>query len=190
MKLPLADHQKILVPIADTDFIVESVLPADGPLTLANSELTPTRNVTIEVTTATITAGLVTVTGINFVTGLVDTEVLDLSVATSLTGTKVFSSISSVVISNLAGEDPADTIIVGVGQIAQITVGRTTFISIIVGVELTGGVKIIDGITGTTENVAFLANPYLPGNYDFDASISEGLRVLPSDQAVTIIYNQ
>lgn len=189
MKLPLADHQKTLVPIADDEFVVEEVAIEDGDQTLANDTLNPARNITIAVTTSTISAGTVTVTGINAVTGLIDSEVLDLAVATTLTGTIMFSSITSVVVADLADEDPGDTIIVGTGDVVQVTVGRTTLVSVVVGVGLSADVSIIDGVSGSTADVAILTSA-VPQVYRFNASISEGIRVVIDAEDITVIWNQ
>lgn len=192
-RLKLSDHSKAYVDVASTNYIVTSATIANGSLTIAHATLNPARNITIAVTTSTITAGTVTVTGTNFITGKTDTEVLDLSAATSLTGTKVFSVISSVVVAGLADNDPADTIIVGAGATVQLTVGRTTFVSAIVGsgAGTIGKYQFIDNITGTTTNLAELKATIAAGVYEFNASVSLGLRlVLAGTTSITVIWNQ
>lgn len=181
-----------LLTIAVDDQIINSVTIVDGDFPLDGNVDFP-RNITIAVTTSTITAGTVTVSGINAITGLPDEEVLDLSSATTLVGTIMFSSITSVVVANLANEDPSDTFIVGMGSVIQVTVGRTTLKNVIITADDgdVGKFQIIDGISGTTTNVAELKQDIVAGTYEFDNSISAGLRVVMSgDTPLTITYSQ
>ena len=192
-RLKLSDNLKAYVDVATTNYIVVSVVPANGTLTLAHGTLVPARTTTITVTSSTISAGLVTITGTNLVTGLTDTEVLDLSMALTFTGTKVFSVISSVVISGLMGADPADRIVVGTGATAQLTVGRTTFVSATVGsgAGTIGKYQFIDNTTGTTTNIGELKAAIAAGTYKYKCSIALGLRVVMSGTTpITIIYAQ
>lgn len=181
-----------LLTIADTDLIINSVHIEDGDFPLDGNVDFP-RNITIDVTTATITAGTVTVTGIDFLTGLPASEVLDLSLATTLVGTIVFSEITSVVVADLADEDPADVFIVGVGSVIQVTKGRTTLKNVIItddGGDV-GKFQIIDGISGTTTNVAEFKKDIAANDYKLWVSISAGLRVVMSgDTPLTITYSQ
>lgn len=192
-RLKRADHVKSYIDVADTDFVVVSATIANGSLTVANATINPARNITIAVTTSTITAGTVTVTGTNFLTGKQDTEVLNLALATTLTGTKMFSRITSVVVASLADNDPGDTIIVGVGSTVQLTRGRTTLVSAVVGsgAGQVGKYQFIDNITGTTTNLAELKQDLAAGVYEFNCSVSVGLRVvLAGATPITVIYNQ
>lgn len=104
---------------ATTNRIVASVNLTNTTFTLAAQPDVP-RNVTIAVTdtTPSITVGTITVTGFD-VNGATITEVLDLSTALTLTGTKVFASVSSVVSAAAAtlGGAGDETIIVGVGSV-------------------------------------------------------------------------
>lgn len=104
---------------ATTNYIVASVNLTNTTFTLAHQPDVP-RNVTIAVTdtTPSITAGTITVTGLD-VNGSTITEVLDLSTGLTLTGTKVFASISSAVSAGATtlGGAGDETIIVGVGSV-------------------------------------------------------------------------
>ncbi len=189
-RLKRTDNIKAYVGVADTDAILASTTIANGSFTPVQPDYP--RNITIAVTTSTITAGTITVTGTNFVTKLTDTEVLDLSAATTLTGTKMFSVIASVVVASLADNDPADTFIVGEGSTVQLTMGRTTLISAIVGsgASQVGKYQFINNSTGTTTNVAELKQAIAAGVYEFNCSIGIGLRVVISGATpITVVYN-
>ena len=103
---------------ADADRIVTTVDWADGTLTIAAQPDTP-RNITIELTDADDSVtGLITVTGKDC-----DGDVVEETMAPdgegggkTLTGTKMFAQITSVVISNTAGATTDDEVVVGVGN--------------------------------------------------------------------------
>jgi hypothetical protein len=103
---------------ATTNYIVTSVNLTNTTFTLAHQPDVP-RNITIAVTdtTPSITAGTITVTGTD-VNDTAQTEVLNLASALTLTGAKVFKTVTSVVsagASTLGGAGD-ETIIVGVGS--------------------------------------------------------------------------
>jgi len=103
-------------PIAvDDDRIVTSVDWADGALVVAAQPDVP-RNLTAVLTDAdaSITAGLLTITGTD-PQGRVITDVMDMSAGLSWTGTKIFASVTSAVISGTAGTPAAGTDVVKVG---------------------------------------------------------------------------
>ncbi len=190
--LNYTDNRKAYILSADTDQIINSVVIANGSFALDGNVDFP-RNITIAVTTSTITAGTITVTGINFLTGKSDTEVLNLASATTLTGTKVFSSITSVVVASLADNDPGDTFIVGMGATVQLTVGRTTLVNAIVGsgAGQVGKYQFINNNTGSTTNIAELKQAIAGGVYEFNCSIGIGLRLIISGATpITVTYNQ
>jgi len=191
--LKLTDNMKAYIGIADTDYIVESVDIANGAQTLAHQPDVP-RNITIVVTdlNTSIDAGEVTVTGTGL-KGEIVSETLDLTSALTLNGTVMFKTITSVVVTNLNGEEAGDTIIVGIGTTAQLTLGRTTLESVIVLDDLgnVGSFGIVDNITGGTVNVALLATNIAAGVYEFNCSIEKGLRIIMSgDSPLTVTYNQ
>lgn len=101
---------------ADNDRIVVSATIANGAQTIAAQPDCP-RNITITVTdaNASISAGTVTVVGTDS-KGRSVQEVLTFPTLT-LTGTKIFASITSVTVSGLVGNGVGDTIIVGVGNV-------------------------------------------------------------------------
>ena len=105
--------------VADPDRIVTSEAFEDGTLTLAAQPDVP-RNLTVTVTdaNASITAGLVTVTGIT-PQGETVTEAFDIADSLTHTGAIVFAVVSSVVVSNEAGSaaGSTDTITIGVGNV-------------------------------------------------------------------------
>jgi hypothetical protein len=105
--------------VADPDRIVVSRAFEDATATLAAQPDVP-RNLTITITDAntSITAGLVTVTGID-PQGRTITEVFDVTDGLTQTGVKIFAVVSSVVISGQAGSDAGvtDVITVGVGNV-------------------------------------------------------------------------
>ncbi len=186
------DYQKLYITGADTNQIISSVTLADGDFPLDGNIDVP-RNITIDVTSATVSAGTITVTGINFVTGLSDTEVLDLSDTNTLVGTKIFSTITSVVVAGLADEDPGDTFIVGVGTNVQVTVGKSILHYLIVGggSGTVGSYVVIDGTSGTTANVATLKSGIAVGTYIFHVSIAKGLRVIVAGtEPLTVTYSK
>jgi hypothetical protein len=104
---------------ADNDQIVTIVNLTNTTFTIAAQPDVP-RNITITVvdTTPSINAGTVTVTGKD-VNGATITEVLTLSAALTLTGTKVFASVTSVVsaAASVLGGAGDETIIVGTGSV-------------------------------------------------------------------------
>ncbi len=186
------DHEKAyLAQFADTDYLLASSTIANGSFTVAAQPDFP-RNITIAVTTSTITEGTVTVTGKDL-SGNTISEVLNLATDTTLTGTKNFASVSSIVVAGLVGNDPADTFIVGIGSNIQLTIGRSTLVYVIVGSGsgTVGPYKFIDGTTGTTTNAAELKTAIAAGVYQYDASFSAGLRViLAGDTPITVVYNK
>jgi len=104
---------------ATTNRIVSSVNLTNTTFTIAAQPDIP-RNITIAVTdtTPSITAGTVTATGQD-PSGVTVTEVLDLSSALTLTGTKIFAKVTSVVAAGVTvlGGSGDETIIVGVGAV-------------------------------------------------------------------------
>lgn len=184
----LTDYNKALLTLADTDSILTAVTIVDGDFPPDGQPDFP-RNITIAVTTATITAGFVTVSGFD-AAGNGVSEVLDLSGGTTLTGTANFATVSSIVVSGLVGEDPADTFIVGTGINIQLTQGKTVLVAVTCPVNTTtGSIQIIDGTSGTTTNVAQLKSGIVSGVYKYKASIGSGLRIiLNNGEPILITY--
>ena len=162
--------------------------------TIANGSFTPTgqpdfpRNITITVTTATISAGTVTVNGVGF-NGALISEVLDLSAATSLTGTLNFISVTNIVVAGLTGADPADTFIVGVGTDIQLTVGNSILNTATVN-SGTGAYHIIDGIISTDPAVAIISGA-TNKTYTYNCVMKLGIHItMAGTHPLTVTWTQ
>ncbi len=150
---------------ADDDQVVALTnLLASATYTIAAQPDVP-RNITITCvdTGASITVGTVTVTGTD-VNGSTITEVLDLSAALTLTGTKVFASVTSVVSAGVAtlGGGGDETIKVGSGAVVApiycsfsgphrspctaVTTGSSTTVTGLAACEAFAGVAVGDMI--------------------------------------------
>lgn len=104
-------------PLAATaSYIVTTRVIAGGSQPLASQPDVP-RNATILVvdTNTSISAGTVTINGVDQL-GAPQTEVLNLAVALTFTGTVLWASITSVVVAGLVGNGAADTLAVGIGS--------------------------------------------------------------------------
>lgn len=115
-RITLVLSQMLGLPVlADVDRIVTSIDIANGAQVIAAQPDVP-RSLTVTVTdaNASITAGTVTIVGTD-PQGRTVTEVLTLPTLT-LTGTKIFASVTSVTVASLAGAAAGDTITVGVGN--------------------------------------------------------------------------
>ncbi len=163
--------------------------------TVADGTFSPTaqpdfpRNITIAVTTGTITAGTVTVNGVS-PTGALIAEVLDLALATSLTGTKNFASVTNIVIADLADEDPGDTFIVGVGTNIQVATGSSILHSITVN-SGDGPFTIIDNVTGSTTGTMAIISGSTPKTYTYQCSMGKGIRIImASTHPITVNWSQ
>jgi hypothetical protein len=110
--------------VADTDRVVESVQWGDGTLTIAAQPDVP-RNVTATLTDAdNSVSGLLTINGTD-IAGRVISETMAPNGAgggKTLTGTKVFKTITSVVITGTAGAGAGDNLVVGVGNVIGVPV--------------------------------------------------------------------
>lgn len=107
--------------LADEDYYITSTAVIDGSVTGTDYTLAATnadvpRNITITVTSATISAGTVTVEGEN-IEGDTITEVLNLADALTSEGTQIFVNITDVIVADTADVDPADRITVGFGDV-------------------------------------------------------------------------
>lgn len=106
--------------LADADRIVASVDWADGALVVAAQPDVP-RNITIALTDAdNSVTGLITVTGKD-ARGRTVVETMEpdgAGAGKTLTGTKIFAKVDSVVVSGTAGAAPgSDVVVVGVGDV-------------------------------------------------------------------------
>lgn len=191
--LQYLDHIKAYISVATTGAIVASVDIANGTqVILAQPDYPRTINITVTNTNADITAGIVTITGTG-IDGKQITQALNLANAFTQTGTTIFKTITSVVVTGLIGATAGDTITVDSGNTVQLTAGRTTLVSAVVGsgASQVGKYQFIDNTTGTTTNIAELKQAVAAGVYEFNCSISVGLRIVMSGATpLTIIYNQ
>jgi hypothetical protein len=105
--------------IADADRIVTTVDFADGTLTIAAQPDCP-RNITATLTDADNSAsGVLTITGKD-IAGRTIVEVMEPDGAgggKTLTGTKIFAVVDSVVVSSMSGGTTDDEVVVGVGNV-------------------------------------------------------------------------
>jgi len=178
---------------ATSNYIVASVAIANGAQTIAHQPDVP-RNITITVTdaNASIDAGTVTVTGTD-ISGNPVSEVMTMPANLTKTGTKTFKKITSVVVASLHGQEAGDTIVVGIGANAQLTIGATHLVSAVItgGAGTSGPYTIIDGTSGTTGNVAVLKAGVREQTYPYDCMLGSGLRVVVAGtESVTINYEQ
>lgn len=185
---PLTDHNKTLVTPATAEAILEEVTIEDGTFA-PDGQPDVARNIIVTVTSATIDAGTITVTGTG-VDGEIVSESFDLSSALSFTGTVMFATITSIVVADLANEDPADVFAIGTGVTVQIWNGKGVLVSVVVGTTLSAGsLQIIDNTTGTTTNVGELKSGIAANVYKYKASIGDGLRlVLNCAESILVIY--
>lgn len=135
--------------VADPDRVVTAVQIADGAQSINDQPDTP-RNITMQLTDAddSVTADVV-VTGLDPV-GRVVTETMSPDGAgggKTLTGTKIFAEVTSVVVSNTAGSAAGDELIVGVGDV----IGLPTDISETSAVKHTylGGTRVTPDAVAT-----------------------------------------
>lgn len=105
--------------VATANRIVTSVDWANGSLAIANQPDTP-RNVTCTLTdaNASVTAGTITVTGRDPEGNLITEVITAAQARAGFVGTKIFASITSVVIAGSVGQQAGvDVVVVGVGTV-------------------------------------------------------------------------
>lgn len=186
------EYEKVYT-TAGNDPILTTVDIANG-IFLPDDQPDMPRNVVVTVSDGdtSISAGTITVHGLDS-QGNIISESFDLSLSLTFTGTVGFATITNIVVSDLVGEDPmSDTLAVDTGEILQITTGHTILRAIQVG-DSTGSadVQVIDNITGSTTNVALIAAGGAEGNYWFDCSIAQGIRIINGlDNPIMVIYQQ
>lgn len=183
----LTDYEKQVVLPADDDSVLSPVTVADGTF-LPDGQPDVPRILSVLVTTSTVTAGFVTINGVD-VNGDLVVESFDLSMAVAYNTTAAYASVTSIVVTDLADEDPADTIQAGTTVTAQLWAGKGVIASVIVPQTTNGYVEIIDNITGSTTNVATLTSGIAAGVYKLKASIGSGLRVIiQGTKSILITY--
>lgn len=71
----------------------------------------------------------------------------------------------------------------------QVKTGAGVLHSITVGETAAGSIKIIDGTTGSTTNLAELKASIVEGTYEFDVAFSVGLRIVTAGASkITVAY--
>lgn len=79
----------------------------------------------------------------------------------------------------------------GTAATTQVFTGPGTLVSIIIGETAAGTIKVIDGTSGSTENIALFAASVAEGQYTFNCQISNGLRIIAAaNSCFTVIYKQ
>jgi len=163
--------------VADTDQVVESVQWGDGTLTIAAQPDVP-RNVTATLTDVdNSVSGLLTVNGTD-IAGRVISETMAPDGAgngKTLTGTKVFKTVTSVVISGTAGAGAGDNLVVGVGNVIGVPVDLANVaevVSVRLGGVLVGSPTKATGVS--TSGIDTSASTY-NGSKVLDAIIQMGL---------------
>lgn len=163
--------------VADDDRIVAEVDWDDGTLTIAAQPDVP-RNITAQLTDAdNSTSGLLTVTGTD-IAGRVISETMSPNGAgggKTLTGTKIFKTITSVVISGSSGSGDDDHLIVGVGNVIGVPVDLADTAEVVachLGGTLIGSPTVAIGVS--TSGIDASASTY-NGSKVLDAVIQMGL---------------
>ena len=91
--------------------------------------------------------------------------------------------------SKLVRQGPYTVNYVATGRTEQVKEGPGILHAIVVGVTAAGAIDVIDGISGTTANIASLKASIAEGVYTFDVAFSVGLRVITAAASnITILY--
>lgn len=71
----------------------------------------------------------------------------------------------------------------------QVVTGAGKLVRIILGETAAGSIKIIDGTSGTTTNLAELKASIVEGQYDFGVAFGSGLRIITAGASkLTVVY--
>jgi len=71
----------------------------------------------------------------------------------------------------------------------QVVTGRCLLVGIAVNTTSAGAISVIDGIAGSTVNVASLKASVLEGYYPFNCTMASGIRIITAGASdITIIY--
>ncbi len=165
--------------LADPDRLVTTIVWGDGTLTIAAQNDVP-RNLTATLTDAndSVTAGILTAVGVDPLGRAISEVLIDLTVAKTGTGTKIFATVTSLIITATAGTPAGgtDMLVVGCGNVigtpfdlgvtaevihAYVGPVKVTPDAIAVGASLSGvdcnggtydGAKVMWAIINTTKN--------------------------------------
>lgn len=73
----------------------------------------------------------------------------------------------------------------------QVATGKSILHAIVVGETAAGTIKIIDGTSGSTVNVAELEASIPEGTYEFDCSMSTGIRIITAaNSKITVLWSE
>lgn len=73
----------------------------------------------------------------------------------------------------------------------QVYTGPGRLHRIVIGEDAAGSIKIIDGTSGTTTNLAELEDSMPVGSYEFNCKFSAGLRIITAAATkITVIYSK
>ena len=71
----------------------------------------------------------------------------------------------------------------------QVYTGKCILMAIVVNSTAAGAIKVIDGTSGTTANVATLKSNVSEGRYDYGVSMASGIRIVTvAASNITVIY--
>lgn len=79
----------------------------------------------------------------------------------------------------------------GLAATTQIFSGPGTLVAIVIGTTAADTIKVIDGTSGSTTNLALFAANIAEGTYTFNCQISTGLRIIAAaNTAFTVIWKK
>lgn len=71
----------------------------------------------------------------------------------------------------------------------QVYTGQCTLVSITVNTTSAGTIKIIDGTSGTTANVATIAASVLPQTFVYNITMTNGIRIVTAGASdITVMF--
>lgn len=72
----------------------------------------------------------------------------------------------------------------------QVHTGKGKIVGILVGETSAGSIKVIDGTSGTTTNVAELKASIVEGWYELNVNVSAGIRIVTAGASkITVVYS-
>jgi hypothetical protein len=75
------------------------------------------------------------------------------------------------------------------GTTTQVYTGACTLVAIIVNTTAAGSIKIIDGTSGSTANVGTLKSSVQEGDYNYNITLGNGLRIVTAATSdITIVW--
>lgn len=73
----------------------------------------------------------------------------------------------------------------------QVVSGKCILHAIFIGETAAGTIKIIDGTSGSTANVATLEASIPEGTYEFNCSMAKGIRIITAaDSIITVLWSK